>query len=181
MLSTSPAGRRGGFTLIELMIGLAIIAIVLLLGLPSYHVWMQNTQIRNAAESIQNGIQRARAEAVRRNASVAFILDPSTTDTAWSVVVVSGSEILESRPASEGSANVSRSVQPGGATTITFGSLGTVVANVPASSSLTQVDVDSSALDETESRELRVTIGTGGQIRMCDPQLDSTGTDPRKC
>jgi type IV fimbrial biogenesis protein FimT len=42
--------------------------------LPSIGSWMRNTEIRNAAESIQNGLNRARAEAVKRNEVLVFSL-----------------------------------------------------------------------------------------------------------
>lgn len=62
----APRPRRG-VTLIELMIGLAVLAIMLMSAAPSFSDWIRNTQIRSASESILNGIQTARTEAVRRN------------------------------------------------------------------------------------------------------------------
>ena len=71
------AKRSIGFTLIELMIGIAIVAILVVAALPSFGTWIQNTKIRGAAEAALNGLQLARAEAARRNASVALVFtDP---------------------------------------------------------------------------------------------------------
>ena len=178
-------------TLIELMITIAIFSITLTYGVSSYRTWVQNTQIRTAAESIQNGIQRARAEAVKCNADVAFTMG---TATSWQVVNekacgdVSASGIaagttLESRSSGEGSKNVTVSVQPSGppaATTITFNSLGQVVANADASATLTQIDLASSQ-SVADVRTLRIAIGLGGSARVCDPNLSSSTTDPRRC
>lgn len=72
MLSAFPKSRHGGFTLVELMIGITILAILLGIAVPNFQTWFQNIQIRNAAESITNGLQRARAEAVTRNTTVRF-------------------------------------------------------------------------------------------------------------
>ena len=63
-----------GFTLIEFMITLTIIGIALTLAAPAYWEWIQNTQIRSATESMMVGIKLARAEALKRNASVCFQL-----------------------------------------------------------------------------------------------------------
>ena len=89
-----------GFTLIEMMIGLAILAITIMLGVPSYTAWIMNTQIRNAAESVLNGMQLARNEAVRRNASVQLALD---TQSSWTISVPSTAEQIQSRTYGAGS------------------------------------------------------------------------------
>jgi len=172
--------RTHGFTLIELMITVAVLGILILLGLPSYKQWMQNTQIRNATESILNGLQLARAEAVKRNTAVQFTLGAGTD---WTVSVVSGGAVVQSRKSQEGSANVTLTVSPAGAQTVTFGSLGRVVPNADGSISLEQIDVDvpTTILPANKSRDLRLTIGAGGQIRMCDPDPGIQTGDPRKC
>jgi type IV fimbrial biogenesis protein FimT len=82
-----------GFTLIELLIGVAIFGILLAIGASSFRVWISNMRIRTAAESIQNGLQLARGEAVRRNALIRFQLTDgiapgcalSTTASNWVV------------------------------------------------------------------------------------------------
>jgi type IV fimbrial biogenesis protein FimT len=66
--------RETGFTLIELLVGLTIVGILFMMGVPSFKSWIQNTQIRTATEVIQNGLELARAEAVRRNTPVRFQL-----------------------------------------------------------------------------------------------------------
>ena len=65
-----PSGR--GFSLIELIVVLAVLAILLAAGASNFSVWMTNSRIRTTAESIQNGLQMARAEAVRRNTPIRF-------------------------------------------------------------------------------------------------------------
>jgi type IV fimbrial biogenesis protein FimT len=66
--------RARGISLVEMLIGLAILAIGIAWAVPSYSVWMQNLQIRNMAESIVSGLQVARSEAISRNAPVEFVL-----------------------------------------------------------------------------------------------------------
>lgn len=169
--------RHLGFSLIELLIGIVIMAILLSLAMPSFQAWLQNTQIRNAAESIQNGLQRARAEAVGRNTNVEFVLG---TGSSW-VVKLAGGANIESRPSSEGSRDVTVAVAPAGATTVTFNNFGGVVqpTNADGSAPFTQVGLDSSVLAAADSQELRVTIGVGGNVRMCDP--NAPAGSPRAC
>lgn len=155
------------------MIGITILAILLGAAMPSFQTWLQNTQIRNAAESITNGLQRARAEAVARNTNVAFAFG---ANSSWTVSVVAPAAVIESRSGTEGSANVTRTVLPAGATSITFNNLGIVAANADGSASLAQVDLDAAGGNQI----LRVTIGVGGNARMCDPGL-TAGSSPRAC
>lgn len=74
----------GGFTLVELMIGLTIVAMILAIGVPSFGVWIQNSRIRNAADAIISGASLARGEAVRRNTAVQFELGSASQ---WTVSV----------------------------------------------------------------------------------------------
>ena len=61
-----------GLSLIEMVTVMAIAAVLTGLAVPSFTAWMANVQIRTATESIQNGLQLARAEAIRRNSPVMF-------------------------------------------------------------------------------------------------------------
>jgi type IV fimbrial biogenesis protein FimT len=182
--------KSAGFTLIEVLVVVTIIAIATMLGLPSYRSWVQNTQIYTAAESVQNGLQKAKSEALIRNANVAFILNGTNPDwvSSWTIADVTSGATVDSRSGREGSKNVTAKgfAKDGtAATTITFNNLGTVgvlptTLNADGSAPLSQIDFDSAAL--AGSRKLRVTIGINGigsNIRMCDPNL--AVTDPRKC
>ena len=63
---------------------------------------------------------------------------------------------------------------------ITFNNLGGVVAtNADGSAPLAGVAIDSSSLSAAQSQDLQVTIGVGGNVRMCDP-TSSTGS-ARRC
>ena len=165
-----------GFTVIELMITLTVLGILFAVGFPSLSAWLQNSQIRTAAEGGLNGMQLARAEAVRRNAVVQLAFDAGG---GWTASVVAGGEVIQSRPAGEGSANVVIAFSPAAASTVSFNGLGRIVLNADGSPSVTQIDFDSAALAAADSRELRVAVATGGVPRMCDPQL--AAGDPRAC
>jgi type IV fimbrial biogenesis protein FimT len=167
--------RSRGFTLIEMMIALVILGFVFTAALPFYGSSIQNMQTRATAESILNAMQLARAEAVRRNNNVQLTL----AGTGWVVSVVRTGEQIQARPAEEGSATTTVTIAPAGATTVTFNLLGRVQPNNDGSPSLAQVDVGSSVLALPESRELRNTVGLGGNVRMCDTQVPAG--DTRSC
>jgi len=173
------ASAQYGFTLVEMLIGITILAILVAVGLPSYTAWIQNTQIRNATESVLNGMQLARNEAVRRNTNVQLVLGAQST---WTISVPSTAEQIQTRDYRAGSKNVTVAATPGNATTITFSSLGRVVANADASATITQLDFDvpTSILAATASRDLRILVSAGGNVRMCDPTVNDA-SDTRYC
>ena len=98
--------RQRGFSLIELMVTMVILVLLMVAAMPSIGTWLDNTRIRNEGDSIVNGLQTARAEAVRRNENVSFWLvqltDPATlandctlSDTSGSwIVSVSGPKLV---------------------------------------------------------------------------------------
>lgn len=192
MLITNP--KSTGFTLIELLITIAIFSITLTFGVSSYRSWVLNSQIRNAAESISNGIMLARAEAVKCNANVAFTLG---TGSSWTVThanacgsLAAGSTV-QSRSSSEGSKNVTVSTLPAAVSsslptrTITFSNLGIAVPNADTSATPTRfvLGIAAGASSGVTLRPLWVQIGVGGESRLCDPSISTTQTppDPRMC
>jgi type IV fimbrial biogenesis protein FimT len=59
-----------GFTLIELMMVVAIISITMSIGLPSFQGLISNSRVTSTANSMLGAYQLARSEAIRRRASV---------------------------------------------------------------------------------------------------------------
>ena len=171
----APASQHG-MTLIEIMITLAIAGILMMIGMPSFNTWLANSQVRTGAEGINNGLQLARGESVKRNGNVTFVLG---NRTGWTVTVVSTGEVVQTRPEDEGSKDATVAVTPAGATTVTFNGYGRVTSNADASAAITQIDVGSATLAASATRILRIVLGSGGNVRMCDPQL--AAGDPRAC
>lgn len=161
-----------GVTLVELIITIAVCGILLAIATPSFRKLLKNWELKSTAESVYQGLQLARAEAVRRNSRVRFVVG---TDTSWTVSTDAGVEI-QSRPAKEGAPTASASFTPTASRRVTFNSFGRVVANADSSAALTQINFAASGA--TASR--RLTIETGGKIGLCDPNVVST-SDPYKC
>lgn len=172
--------RQGGITLIEILVAIVVLGLLMAVGIPSFKMWIQNTQIRTATDALLNGVQVAKNEAIRRNVSVQMKIEGNT---GWRVNLKSDPDgaPLQSRSTDESSYNALAVTQPGGADTITFTALGRVdTSNADGSPIITQIDVDNPTMDPVESRELRIVIVPGGAIRMCDPNVVAAG-DPRAC
>lgn len=194
--------------MIEMMVALVIAALILMLALPSFSIFLQNQQIRNGAESILDGLNFARTEAVRLNTSIRFQfvsdLTASCTLSANSIAwVVSPADptgicdqpvglatpptippIIRKRSASEGTGNVVMT-SAGGATTAIFTGLGRL-----QTAGITQIDITNTsgtcqyAAPNGTMRCLRILVSSGGQARLCDPQVATPVPpviDPRAC
>jgi type IV fimbrial biogenesis protein FimT len=74
--------RVRGFTLVEVLVGLAVVALLALIGFPAMGTFLQNSKLSNAAASYYSGIQLARAEAIRRNVETQFVLTNTAITTA---------------------------------------------------------------------------------------------------
>ena len=170
-----------GFTLVELLISITVLGIILMLGLPTFGSWLQNQQLRAASEGLLNGLQTARAEAIRRNLLVQIAVAPP--GTGWSVTEAVSTAPIQTRVKEEGSPNAVLIVTPNTANTVTFTSLGSVAANLDTSPTASLFDIRNPAGGSCQPagpmRCLRVVVSGGGSLRMCDPNVSLP--DPRAC
>lgn len=103
--------------MIEVAVSMAVMGILLASVAPSVSAWMANSRIRNTAESIQAGLQKARNEALRRNQIVRFSLvsltDPKVLDNGCALNANSGSWVVSvGSPATKCAAAPSTTVSP---------------------------------------------------------------------
>jgi type IV fimbrial biogenesis protein FimT len=88
--SALPRTARG-FTLVELVVTVAVVAISLTLGVPSFQGIMSRNKIATASNDVLLGLHAAKSEAIRQNAAIRFCLNPSSR--SWSVKTMAGTDI----------------------------------------------------------------------------------------
>ena len=71
-----------GFTLVELLITIAIAAILATIAIPSYRAMVRKNSVINQADGFLNVLMLARSEAVRRNRNVTVCKNTNTTTPA---------------------------------------------------------------------------------------------------
>ena len=67
--------RQTGFTLIELMVVIGIIAIMAGFAVPAVMNWLPNYRLKAAARDLYSNMQKARFEAVKTNSGYAVLFD----------------------------------------------------------------------------------------------------------
>jgi type IV fimbrial biogenesis protein FimT len=191
--------RKRGFTLIELIVTLALFGILFSLALPSLSTWIRNSKVRTTAEALQNGLRVAQTEAVRRNRQVVFLLTnaqpaPGAAAVAngknWSVQYVPLALDVPAAPEPfiQGGAlaDVATGVQiasSAGISAVCFNSNGRLVSGTDTSTSIPGVQCNAAnamfdvSLPTGSDRPLRVTVDLGGKVRMCDPARPTNTPD----
>ena len=200
-LRLSGCGRHCGFTLIELMVTVALLAILAVLAVPGFTTWIKNAQIRTAAEALQGGMRTAQAEALRRNRQVVMAFTnsaPAAGTTAadngknWTLQTVAQFGESSEYISGGGIAETNSAVTITGTTTTPAGSVNAVcfnaagrlaantspgVTSASCAAAITSFDIDQTNGD----RPLRVVLQLGGQVRMCDPKRVLSATVPDGC
>jgi type IV fimbrial biogenesis protein FimT len=196
---------QSGFSLVELLIGIAILALLMALGVPQYATFLNNSRVRSSADNLVSGLNLARAEAVKRNARVQFVqtdeeplenlvnaLPQSTTGINWVVrelVPATGlHNFIEGKAGAEGSGRAdatsvvvtSSSADASYNGILTFTGFGALTIARPVQFQVTNPTAGTCAAAGGPIRCLNVVVSSGGQVRICDPNV-TAAKDTRAC
>lgn len=89
MLMKNPMHKQNGFTLTELMITVAIAAILLAIGVPSMREFIQNGRITAVTNELVSALMVARSEAIRQN-TTACVCPTADANAATPVCAANG-------------------------------------------------------------------------------------------
>ncbi|VWX59513.1 conserved hypothetical protein [Burkholderiales bacterium 8X] len=195
MLTRRPVrpARQQGFSLIELMVTVSVMVLLSLLAVPSMSQYVENSKIHGTAEVVFAAMQKARTEAIRRNATVELVFTdqaptPASVDTTgvtttgpnWLIRQVPPPSSTASHLFIEGKSGAEGSGRPaGGSSTTLVASSGAVAFTPYGALSGAPFQVDFCA-PSGAARCLKVVVSRGGQARLCDPAVTAIG-DTRKC
>lgn len=182
----APAPR--GFTLVELLVTLGLMAILLAMAGPLMTTWTANARVRSVAEQLGNDLRLTQTDALRRNRRTVFALtnaSPALNATAaangsrWfaQVLPMLAGETLADQHFILASASARQNkVNLSGPAVTCFNAVGRPVSHTttglgqdctaPTSATTPLQYVVSST---SGNRPLRVSVFMGGQIRLCDP------------
>ena len=163
--------KTGGFTLLELMITMAIAGIILGIAVPSFQAFMQNGRMTSSFNELQKTIKIARDEAVARNTKVTLCAtadgttcsNSNTWETGYLVAVSSPFTLISTH---QGLADDQTLRAPGSTASLTFIENGTLRTN---SSFL--------LCDERGTEHSRGLILSMGGVRMAE-ENDNLGNCP---
>lgn len=77
---------QDGFTLIELMVTLTVLAVLMGVGVPSFNNFVAGQKVKTASYDLTAALVMARSEAVKRNTDVTVApVTANTWDSGWTV------------------------------------------------------------------------------------------------
>lgn len=189
--------RSSGFSLVELMVAVSVLAILTAVAMPNFMTWIRNARVRTVADALQSGMRVAQGEAQRRTHTVVFFLTNSKACNTTATAVAGGSywqartvpnalltgdvaEALQCGVLTDVSSGINLSSTT---TALCFGGDGRQTTQTnPASigvncaAAAASYDVAPAAVS-AENRPLRVLVSLAGSIRLCDPSKSSTAPD----
>lgn len=88
-MTPAPPARRAGFTAVEAMVVVAIVAILTAVGMPSMSKWLMKRRAQSATGYYMDGFQMARNMAIEYNAASRLVLSENATNgqMQWQVDV----------------------------------------------------------------------------------------------
>lgn len=128
--------RQRGFTLLELLVTLAVAGLLIAFAVPAMRTFIQNNRQDAEADSLISSLDFARSEAVKRDEDVevcastdgATCSNSTTWQTGWIVQTVSNPTVLRVKPALSGGNTLSGAFNSAGVTQVTFQGSGFVKA-----------------------------------------------------
>ena len=191
----------GGFSLIELMLTVALISILIVLAIPSFGKWTADAHVRSAAESLANAIRLAQSTAVAKGRTSLFALtsdapptfssSPVSSASNWFAVlnVLGGSDETQATlglvlKSTEGTQH---NVTVAGPALTCFNALGRQATLAATANSLSTAcsaadpAVYKVASNASASRYFNVLVYAGGRVRMCDAAKVLSSTAPDGC
>lgn len=100
-----------GFTIIELMLVIVILAILSSIAAPSFREMIVASRVRSAASDIYESVLLARSEAIKRNAAIDIVPGAGGWTDGWTVQLQSDGTVLTTHEALTG---VTASANAGG-------------------------------------------------------------------
>jgi prepilin-type N-terminal cleavage/methylation domain-containing protein len=159
--------KESGFTLIEMMVTVAVAAILLTVAIPSFTQMIDKKRLESAAENLYADLQFARSEAIKRNKTirVSFYANGST----WCY------GLTENADCDCGGTDPEKPCEIDGVQKMVSSDEFKDISITSTASSFSfsplrgTVGNDSTEFQSANNKKLQVKVSTFGRVRLCSP------------
>lgn len=191
-----PTSNRG-FSLVEMMVAIAIMGILMAIAIPSFQTYLVNSSVRAAAENFVAAVSRAKSEAASRNVNVEILLSVDSPDdfataepvagaAGWMIRPVDRSAYLDGQQlAQDGQSRLTITSDDPAVVFTPFG--GTTLGAIPLAYNqfVFRSPLHGACVHEDANgtvRCLKVEVSATGRVKVCDPKTTlENPNDPRAC
>ncbi len=177
--------KTQGFTLIEMMITVAILGIVLAIAAPLFTQIIQQQRLKNAAELFANNLRYANSESIRRNKRV-YINVKTTSGNNWCYGIQTLASKIDLPPTTKcdcltNSCDLKNSIQRDfGKTTLAITNgfdaiLFDPLIGIPLTKTATELTTNEITFSNTNNNSLKVSLGRLGKISICSSAGSTSG------
>ena len=172
-----PAPRFRGFTLIELMVVVALISVILVLAIPSFTGMLARKRLEGVALELGTDLQYARSEAVQQNAQVQVIFGSN----CYAIYVVGSTAATDCVTLGTGARQL-KLVQITTGPTLTFApaTVGQLFVEFEpvrgmAANAAGTVNMAGDVLVTSSGWQLQARVNRYGRVKTCSPNASVTG------
>lgn len=157
---------NNGFTLVELMVAVAVLAIVLSLGVPSYRALIVNNRLTTQANALVASINLARSEAVKRGVQVRVAVSDESNNwgKGWGITVAAAEGdnrvLLRGQTSFEGSSTLRAKRGDSGVNQVFFSPRGFLVGGA--------VTFELCNTGAAANRQKELVISSSGRVEVSD-------------
>ena len=98
--------RESGFTLLEVVAAIGILAILTAVAIPTFSSWLPNYRLKSAARDLYSDMQMAKLGAIKNNTNWAVVFDPAVSPGRYYVCSDDGANGTWDGPAAMGGDDV---------------------------------------------------------------------------
>ncbi|MEO6747501.1 MAG: GspH/FimT family pseudopilin [Caldimonas sp.] len=93
---------QSGFTLIELMVTVAVLVILLAVAIPSMSTFVSSQRVKTSSFDVYAALMYARSEAIKRRSNVSVVSATTDWSSGWTVQDDATAAVLRSQDATKG-------------------------------------------------------------------------------
>lgn len=172
----SKKNPQHGFTLIELIVAMAVFGILVMIAVPSYTSMMDSIRVKRAADAISAFVVNAKSEAIKRNRTVTVVFQTSNSHATWcaGMATISDCDCTGADATKLCRLDGVDRVLTGDASyrnILLTNSLGSSAdgADFSFSPNRGNVDAGSVQVQSKNGLQVRVVVSTTGRARLCSP------------